>query len=274
MNNVILGSGFVSQGYQLALGHLGYKPIVLSRAHADYTDPAVLRPILEEQKANIVINAAGYTGVTVDSCEIHKAECFKANVTLPFDVATICCDLKVPLIHISSGCIFHGAGPFIETDPPNPQSYYAECKVLAEEHMSELEMSRWDFRIRMPFAHQASPRNWITKLMAYPQILDGLNSVTWRDEFCMRSWQIAAKAAPGVYHAVQPSPVTTLAVAQLLERSGKRGLVSLLDEDAFYKNHVKRSAAVLDCSKFERAYGAKSNTAMSGITWCIENYEP
>lgn len=274
MKIIILGSGFLSSAYQFALTRLGYAPVVLSRAHSNYCDPKILRPILEEQKPDILLNCAGFVGRTVDDCEIWKDQCFRANAQLPFDVAVICADLKIPMIHLSSGCIFHGPGPFKETDAPNPQSYYAEAKLLAEEKLSELEGARWIFRIRVPFSHTPSPRNLITKLIAYPKILESLNSCTWADQFAMRSWQLAWKAPPGIYHATCPGPVSIVAVAEMLKSKGLRGPFEVWNEKEFLKAHVQRSAAVLDNSKFGKAYGEASTDAMGALEWCADQMVP
>ena len=39
----------------------------------------------------------------------------------------------------------------------------------------------------------------------------------------------------------------------------------------FHKSHVHRSEAVLDCSKFEKAYGAKGTPTIKAIEYCLAN---
>lgn len=272
---VVLGTGFVAQAYMRALCHLGYFPIIFSRAWIDYTDPKVLHTELANSGCGFVINAAGYTGVTVDDCEQNRHECYHANTTLPVMVANTCAALSIPLIHVSSGCIFNGAGPFLEDDRPQQmtglQSFYAVCKQNAEDGIIRAGGRVFIFRIRMPFTHLPHPRNWLMKLANYPLILDGLNSATWIDEFSMRSWQLAEKAPPGIYHCVQPEPIRTVEVAQMLGDAGLRKLaVECWNPDDFAKQHCKRSAAVLDCGKFESSYKFASTPMRSAIEWCIE----
>ena len=272
---VVLGTGFVAQAYLRALHGLGYFPAVLSRSWIDYTDPSILRERISSFGAGFVINAAGFTGKSVDCCESDKEQCYRANVTLARDIAITCKTNAMRLIHISSGCIFDGAGPFTEADDPKhytgQQSFYAICKAQAEEAVLESGADAFIFRIRMPFSHVRHPRNWLIKLSQYPQILDGLNSVTWLDQFTMRSWQLSEKGEPGIYHCVQPGPVSTADIAQMLFKAGLRKMpVTLFDRAEFLQQHVRRSEAVLSCEKFEAAYKTKSDTAMSGLTWCIE----
>jgi dTDP-4-dehydrorhamnose reductase len=272
---IVLGTGFVAQAYLRILHCLGYFPAVLSRSWCNYSDPCILRERISSFGPGFVINAAGFTGKSVDCCERDKDQCYHANVTLAREIAIACKDYRMRLIHISSGCIFNGAGPFSEADEPQmfpqAQSFYAVCKKHAEDAVLESGADAFIFRIRMPFSHFRHPRNWLIKLSEYPQILDGVNSVTWLDEFAMRSWQVSEKGEPGIYHCVQPGPVSTADVARMLFKAGLRNLpVTLFDPAEFLKQHVRRSEAILSCEKFEAAYKTKSTDAVSALTWCIE----
>lgn len=273
MKHIILGTGYVSQGYQRALAHLGHKPIVVSRHILDYIDPILLHLFLEDEKPDYVINCAGYTGETVDDCEKNKDQCYHGNVTFPVNVAKVTGKLGIPLLHMSSGCIFDGPGRFTETSDPGPQmslpNFYAQCKYEAEEDVPRFNRKSFLFRIRMPFSHWHHPRNWLDKLMKYDRILDGLNSVTWLDEFCMRSLALVSKSDPGIYHAVQPLPLKTSWVARQLRDNGLKDDFTIYDPDEFLKHHVKRSAAELSPHKFEEAVGASSTDAARAIKWCI-----
>lgn len=267
MKVVIIGTGFVAQAYLRCLHYLGYHPLVLSRSWLNYTDPEELEFTFRSYQPDVVINCAGYTGETVDDCE-GNLECYDANLVLPYNIALACNGLGLcPMIHISTGCVFNGSGQFTEEDCPNfLKTAYGVTKLNAEQEIENIKEDCWIFRIRMPFSHISHRRNWLTKLMKYDQILDGLNSVTWIDEFAMRSWQLWQKAPPGTYHATQRNPVRTLDVARMLKPDVKE-----YDPVEFLKNHVQRSAAVLDCTKFEKAYGTEFTDTMVALRWCLQN---
>lgn len=271
----ILGSGFVATGYKLYLESIGHEPLVVSRSFCYYPHVAVIRSLLEHYRPHVVINAAGFTGLTVDCCEVKKGDCLAANVTLPVDVARECYKLSIPFIQISSGCIFDGPGPFTEESEPNPVSFYTRCKLLAEINLAQFKP--WTFRIRMPFSTRNHPRNLLVKLAKYEKILDGANSMTWLEEFCERSWQIFEKGSPpqspAIFHAVQPGAVRTLDIAQLLLDAHIRSLpVSVFDPSEFYQDgsHVKRSEAVLSSEKFDSAFGSRGTQALLAVRRCIE----
>lgn len=273
-NIVVIGNGYLGQAYMRALHYLGHSPFMFSREWIDYSDPQVLGLALRCIQGGIgyIINAAGFTGHTIDECEKRKQECYDANVKLPRILAEVAKSRRATLIHISSGCLFTGAGPFSEEDKPNNLTpWYTQCKFFAEEEIRLSEARHFIFRIRMPFSWSQSMRNWLNKLSFYQKILDGQNSVTFLDEFCMRSWQVAEKAKPGIYHAAYPTPVSTLAVAKMLfDAKLKRVPPEPYDPKEFIRWHVPRSSAVLDCSKFEQAYGSKFGDPECALRWCID----
>jgi dTDP-4-dehydrorhamnose reductase len=270
MKIIVIGTGFVAQAYLRCLYYLGYHPLVLSRSWLDYTNDHEFEFVINSYKPDVVINCAGYTGSnTVDDCETNARECMAVNSGLTARITRSCSKFKIPLIYISSGCMFNGAGPFDECSALNfYDNEYQNSKRIAEIQVHEnynLPQKYWIFRIRMPFSHIPHKRNWLTKLKNYEKILDGLNSVTWIDQFAMRSWQLWQKAPSGIYHACQLNPVRTLDVARLMNPDVKE-----YDPKEFLlDNHVPRSAAVLDSSKFEKAYGTQFTDSMTAIRWCI-----
>lgn len=272
MKVVVIGTGYVASAYLRVAHFLGFHPIVLSRKWVDYYDYSALKFSLSVFKPDLVINAAGYTGNTVDDCETNRSDCYAANVFLPYIIGVACKKVNATLIHISSGCIYDGLGPFTEDQKPNfITNYYQQCKVLGELEVKSATQKAFVFRIRMPFNQVNSQRNWLMKLCQHDKILDGLNSVTFLDEFAMRSFQLVQKAEPGIYHCAESTPVWTSSVAKMLFESGLRKKpVELYDPYEFNKNHIPRSAAVLDCTKFETAYGCKFGDPLTAIRWCID----
>ncbi len=265
------------------LRKLGLVPIALSRSWVDYTDPLQLESWVKDARIQLIINAAGYTGRTVDDCEKHKEDCYAANVSFVRSLAKMCVDLDVALFHISSGCIFDGPGPFKEEDLPNNHSqFYAHTKIEAENELFSTDCRAWIFRIRMPFGHRDHPRNWLTKLKNYPLILDGLNSVTYLDQFVRRSYRLAHQSAPGVYHAACSTPIRTADVATLLHQNGIRELPVEIFAPGSFKacGHTHRSQTVFGCLKVRegvwKAFLALRSFLWSGVcvTSVLQTHHP
>jgi dTDP-4-dehydrorhamnose reductase len=262
------GTGYVGQAYQALFRRKGLPFRNLRRSELDYTDAATLRSALRADRPDFLINAAGYTGKpNVDACEVHKAECLFGNAVLPGIIAGACEDAGVPWGHVSSGCIYSGDGPgpngFTELDPPNFTfrtnhcSFYSGTKGLGEEVLAgRPHVFVW--RLRIPFDGVDNPRNYLTKLMRYPRLLEATNSISELDEFVEATFACWEKRIPfGTYNVTNPGRVTTHEVVDLIRRSGvcTKDFAFFASEEEFMKTAAKtpRSNCVLDSSKLAAA---------------------
>jgi dTDP-4-dehydrorhamnose reductase len=258
------GSGYVGQAYQALFRSKGIAYRNLRRADVDYTDAATLRAALLNDRPEFLINAAGYTGKpNVDACEIHKAECLLGNAVLPGVVAQACEEAQVPWGHVSSGCIYTGDGPgglgFTELDAPNFTfrtnncSFYSGTKGLGEEVLAG-HSNHFNWRLRIPFDSVDNPRNYLTKLMRYPRLLEATNSISELDEFVAATFDCWSRRVPfGTYNVTNPGKVTTHEVVELIRRSGvcTKEFSFFSSEKEFMEKAAKtpRSNCVMDPSK-------------------------
>jgi dTDP-4-dehydrorhamnose reductase len=56
------GTGYVGHAFSRLLQLQDIPFVTVSRPSCNYTDPATLRSLLQEQEASFVVNCAGYTG--------------------------------------------------------------------------------------------------------------------------------------------------------------------------------------------------------------------
>jgi dTDP-4-dehydrorhamnose reductase len=266
------GSGYVGSAYQALFQRKGLSFRNVRRADVDYTDRAVLTELLRREKPAFLINAAGYTGKpNVDACELHKAECLLGNAVLPGTIALACADAGVPWGHVSSGCIYTGARPdgtgFTENDPPNFTfrtnncSFYSGSKGLGEEVLAASTSSPpagapavYVWRLRIPFNEVDSPRNYLSKLMRYENLLDAANSISQLDEFVAATLACWEKHVPfGTYNVTNPGHVTTREVVALIRKTGvsTKDFRFFADEAEFMRTAAKtpRSNCVMDTRK-------------------------
>jgi dTDP-4-dehydrorhamnose reductase len=263
---ILGGSGYVGQAYQRLFSRREIPYLNLRRAEVDYTDGDTLRRFLVERRPEFLINAAGYTGKpNVDACELHKSECLFGNAVLPGIVRAACEAAGVPWGHVSSGCIFTGARPdgsgFTEEDAPNFTfrqnncSFYSGSKALGEEILAGADCYLW--RLRIPFNHEESPRNYLTKVMRYQRLLEATNSLSQLDEFVAATFACWERRLPwGVYNVTNPGSITTSEVVDLIRRTGalNKEFEFFRSEDEFMQLAAKtpRSNCVLDSSKLLR----------------------
>ena len=258
------GSGYVGQAYQSLLKKKNLPFRSLRRAELDYGDIGALQAALERDRPEFLINAAGYTGKpNVDACELHRADCLQGNAVLPGRIADACAAAGVPWGHVSSGCIYSGSRPdgsgFTETDTPNFTfrtnhcSFYSGTKALGEEVLAG-KPAVYVWRLRIPFDQVDNPRNYLTKLMRYPRLLEATNSISQLDEFVAATFACWEKRVPfGTYNVTNPGQVTTHEVVDLIRQSGvcDKKFDFFASEDEFMKVAAKtpRSNCVMDSGK-------------------------
>ncbi len=211
----------------LARGGVAHRSV--SRRECDYTQVEPLAALIRDAKATFLINAAGYTGKpNVDACERDKAACLAGNAVLPGVIREACERTSLPWGHVSSGCIYTGArddgGGFTEDDPPNFSfrtdncSFYSGTKALGEECLAGArDVFLW--RLRIPFDHVDSPRNYLSKLQRYRRLLDARNSISHLGEFVAAAWACWERRVPfGTYNVTNTGSVTTREVVALIRQ--------------------------------------------------------
>ena len=240
----------------------------IGRDDCNYYNPKSLRAFIKANNVGSLINAAGYTGKpNVDACEFAKAECLSGNAVLPGIIREVCEDLKTPWGHVSSGCIYSGSRPdgkgWTEEDEPNftfrrpPCSFYSGTKALGEEVLDGAE-NCFIWRLRIPFNHEPSPRNYLQKLLNYDSLLEAENSVSHLDEFVQKCIECFEKEVePGIYNMTNPGSVTTRQVTEWMIQEGltDKQFNFFKSEEEFMEKAAKtpRSNCVLDTTKAEKA---------------------
>jgi len=122
-------------GYELMrLGHaltldmhgLEYPQTDISEISRVASDFAGCRP-------DLVINAAAYTNV--DGAETESTLAMAINKDGPANLARVCAEYEIPLIHISTDYVFDGAkgSSYLETDPVAPLGVYGRSKAAGEQ---------------------------------------------------------------------------------------------------------------------------------------------
>ena len=285
---ILLGStGYVGGAFQRLLLKHGVQFQSLSRSEIDYTCPITLREFISSAQPEFLINAAGYTGKpNVDACEIYKKECLDGNAVFPGTIRSVCEELNLPWGHVSSGCIYTGRRPdgegFREDDEPNFTfrqnncSWYSGTKALGEEVLQGAS-NCFIWRLRIPFDNQNGPRNYLTKLMQYDNLLEAENSISNLDEFVKASCETWEKKIPfGIYNVTNPGHISTRQVAEWINESGvcKKDFNYFTSEEHFLKNAAKtpRSNCVMDSTKLA-SEGIQMKPVEQSIKEALANWQ-
>lgn len=103
-----------------------------SHAECDITDYSNVLDAVNAFKPDILINSAAMVGNK--ECEDNKEKCWAINVEGAVNIARVCSEQDIRLIHVSTSSIFDGQkGNYSESDVPTPAFYYAVCKAAAEQ---------------------------------------------------------------------------------------------------------------------------------------------
>ena len=279
---VILGkNGYIAEAMIKELKSRDLPYFAWSRSEIDYTD-------LIELKYNLtildcdphIINCAGYIGKpNVDACEEAKADCIEGNVVFPSMLADFCKNNDYELTHISSGCIYGGyEKDFTEEDTPNFDfqngSFYSGTKALAEKIVKQKLPESYIFRLRIPFDEFESPRNYLTKLLNYDNLLDAKNSVSHRGDFAKYTIDLIEQGVPfGIYNVTNKGSVTTKEVVELMKEHLKPNkefkFFSKLD-NFMQEVTAPRSNCVLDTQKLEQY--VQIRTAQEALEDALSKY--
>lgn len=86
---------------------------------------------LKDINPDIIIHTAAMTDI--DACEKDKFKAWLTNTVASFHLATICKNMNLRLIYISTDYVFSGKNsPYYEKDIPHPINFYGETKLMAE----------------------------------------------------------------------------------------------------------------------------------------------
>lgn len=99
---------------------------------ADFDQPGSLPALIQRIAPDIVVNAAGYTGV--DRAENDAEAAYRTNAEAPRAIAEACAARDALLVHYSTDYVFDGSAtrPYREDDPTSPLGVYGASKLAGE----------------------------------------------------------------------------------------------------------------------------------------------
>ena len=150
-------------------------------------------------------------------------ENMKDNLYAPLTLASVAAELGIHMLYMGTGCIFEydaahpmpsatgSAEPagFSEAALPNFfGSSYSTVKGYTDRLMEELYGDTClNVRIRMPISSQDNPRNFISKIIAYPKICSIPNSMTVLDDILPCLADCMEQKVVGTLNATNPGVI-------------------------------------------------------------------
>lgn len=261
-NILLLGKGYIGLNlYEYLISKLDTKTQIFSQKDLNYLNFNILNDYLKDKKIDYIVNCAGYTGrPNVEGCENDKETCWNYNVKLPILLTEIASNWDIPIIHISSGCVYTGYDKdYTEEDEPNfgiynqNSSFYSKTKHACE--LSLKNTSSYIFRIRMPFSYKSSNRNYINKILQYDNLISYKNSLTNisdLNEFIYKFINLENKPEYGIYNVTNQGFATAKEIIEILKKYNleNKNWKFLEQDEMNFK--VARSNCVLSTEKIKK----------------------
>lgn len=140
------------------------------RTRTDVSDPGqLMAAALARPAATTLIHLAAFTDVSAAHAQKgdKRGECWRTNVVGTENVARLCAERGLHLIHVSTDFVFDGAKPgaYEEGDRPNPIEWYGETKLAAEK--AAQTAPAWTIlRVSYPYSPEPAPRADLVRKIA------------------------------------------------------------------------------------------------------------
>jgi dTDP-4-dehydrorhamnose reductase len=178
----------------------------LPREALDITDREALERVLDHSGATAVINASAYTAV--DRAEQEPDLAHAVNAQGPANLAKVCADRGLRLLHVSTDFVFDGTSgtPYAPTDTAHPLGVYGESKRAGE--LAVLGSGADAIVLRTGWVYSRYGSNFVKTMLQLMTTRDRLSVVddqigtpTWARSLAQCAWSLLARpSAMGVYH--------------------------------------------------------------------------
>lgn len=147
----------------------------MGRDQMDLSRPETLRPVIQEIRPNIIINAAAYTAV--DKAESEPELAMTVNGVAPGVIAEEAQKIGAGLIHYSTDYVFDGeaTSPYEEEDPTNPISIYGKSKLAGEQAVIQADIPH--IIIRTGWVYSLRGSNFLLTMQKLAQTRDQIKVV-------------------------------------------------------------------------------------------------
>lgn len=269
----------------MSLAKLGGERVVrVGRPDFDFDSPETIAAVMKKVAPAVVVNAAAWTAVDLAESEIEGAT--RANETGPAELARLCHEAGIPLIHVSTDYVFNGSkgAPYLESDPVSPETVYGRTKEAGERAV--LAGNPQTVVLRTAWVYSSHGKNFVRTMInagarnpALRVVGDQSGNPTSSDDLAEAIIAIIAKVEnegwqeswAGIYHAGGTGETTWHGLAvHALEVAAQEGqampeVTAIRTED--WPTPAKRPQdSRLDSGKLERVFGVKLPAWRDSVT--------
>lgn len=199
----------------------------------DFLNPPSIEDCIESSQPEVIINSAAYTAV--DKAEQEPDLAYKINRDAVKQIAGLCRQKNIMLVHVSTDYVFNGKGhtPYKPQDKTDPQSVYGQSKLEGEQAVQDI-LDGNSLTIRTAWLYSSHGQNFVKtmiKLMAEKEKLtvvdDQIGSPTWAFGLATTIWTAISKNLTGVYHWTDAGVASWYDFALAIQKSAiNKGLLT------------------------------------------------
>lgn len=278
-----LGQAMLRVCSDLQLPHCG-----VAHAQMDITDLKQIAAVVEREQPTYVVNMAAVSDVR--AAQSDAAHCYAVNRDGAANLARVCAEHSIPLLHLSTDYVFDGqlGLPYTEEHKPNPQNVYGNSKLEGEEAVRELCPQHVIVRSSWVFA--ATGNNFFARTLAALQRGDSVQAANDQigcPTYAVHLAQVCAAILQqvdcdtdpplwGTYHYCDRGPTTrydfarTIATTFAQRTEAPEPKVEPIDSSALNDRVYSARHAVLATEKLFFTFGIRQRGWRQGVKRAVE----
>jgi len=238
----------------------GEKVFPLYYPDFDITKPEKTKETLSKNNLEVVINTAAYH--RVDECEENPEKSYQVNSTAVRDLALICRELDLTLVHFSTDYVFDGKKktPYVEEDKPNPLNVYAASKLAGESFLQNILEKYFLIRSCGLYGEAGcwgKGANFVDAMVflekrgkPFRVVKDQVVTPTSSAELALRIGELIRTQHYGLYHLTNEGQCSWFEFAStIFSLIGKRPKLEPIDSEAYGARARRPSYSVLENKK-------------------------
>lgn len=269
---------------QIQSQQLGWPHLAMDKDRLDITNLQAVRERIAAYNPDVVLNGAAYTAV--DQAENDADTAFAVNRDGATNLAIVCDEQGIPLVHYSTDYIFDGnkSEAYTEDDTPSPLGVYGASKLEGERAVRQ--HCPHHLILRTSWVFSAHGHNFVKTMLRLGAereqlgvVADQLGKPTSANELA----RVTLKILPhlnqqwGTYHLAQPEVTSWHGFAEAIFDTARELGVALKVQQvnkigtADYPTPVQRPAnSALYCAKIEQTFGVAIRPWQASLVDVVE----
>lgn len=236
----------------------GYEAVGVDIEEMDITDADSVNKVITESDVDAVIHCAAYTAV--DAAEENQEICRKVNVDGTQNIATVCKNLGIKMMYISTDYVFNGEGTraWEPDDEREPLNVYGQTKYEGE--LAVQNTLDEYFIVRIAWVFGINGKNFIKTMLNLAKTHDHLTVVndqygspTFTYDLARLLVDMIITDKYGIYHATNEGICTWYEFAcEIFKQAGVDVDVQPVTSDAFPVKAKRPSNSRMSKDKLEQ----------------------